>query len=394
MANLLSLKVNNTSKYDSPIYLNNAATSFPKAPGMGKEVAAFLEKIPRHPGRSGAAGEDTLWLCRKELAELLKVNDPRQIVLCKNATEALNIAIHGIGLERGDVVVTSAAEHNSVLRPLYLLEKKGIIKIRIIPCDAQGRVITPQWMEAIDTLSPRLVILNHASNVTGAVNPAAVLLKYAGAKGCLTLLDASQTMGLLDIDASQLPVDIVAFTGHKYLLGPPGTGGLYVKKGIDIEPVFVGGTGIRSDLKEMPPEMPGRLEPGSPNLPMFAGLLYSLKWQKANPAPLKKIEILTQTLEEGLFEKGAQVTGTGSLRTPSVSFCLPGWDIKEIGYILEKSFNIICRTGLHCAPLIHRWIGTAPEGSIRFSLSRFTTDAEVAYILGVIEKLVHSAPHL
>lgn len=380
--------MNITNKYDSPIYINNAATSFPKAPGMGKEVAVFLDKIPRHPGRSGAPDEDILWHCRKELAELIKASDPLQMVLCKNATEALNIAIFGIGLKRGDVVITSAAEHNSVLRPLYLLEKKGIIKMLIIPCDIQGRVIYSQWVEAIDKLSPRLVILNHASNVTGAVNPAATLLQYARAKGCLTLLDASQTLGLVDIDVSHLPVDILAFTGHKYLLGPPGTGGLYVKKGIEIEPAFVGGTGIRSDLKEMPPEMPGKLEPGTPNMPMFAGLLYSLKWQKANPAPLKKMQTLTQTLEQGLIEKGARVTRAGNRRTPIVSFCLPGWDIKEIGYILEKSFNIICRTGLHCAPLIHQYIGTAPEGSIRFSLSRFTTEEEVDYILAVIENLV------
>ncbi|MDQ1352349.1 MAG: Aminotran 5 protein, partial [Acidobacteriota bacterium] len=312
-------------------------------------MAALLDTIPRHPGRSGAPDEDILWLCRKEVAELIKINDPAQMVLCKNATEALNIAILGIGLKRGDVVITSAAEHNSVLRPLYLLEKKGIIKICIIPCDAQGRVIYSQWVDAIDKLSPRLAILNHASNVTGAVNPAAMLLQYARDRGCLTLLDASQTLGLVDIDASKLPVDILAFTGHKYLLGPPGTGGFYVKKGIEIEPVFVGGTGIRSDLKEMPPEMPGRLEPGSPNIPMFAGLLYSLKWQIANPAPLTKMETLTHTLEKGLLEKGTRVTSVEALRTPIVSFCLPVWDIREIGYILEKSFNIVCRTGLHCA---------------------------------------------
>lgn len=385
--------MNTTNSFDSPIYVNNAATSFPKAPGMGEEVAALLNTIPRHPGRSGAPDEDILWQCRKELAGLVKVNDPAQLVLCKNATEALNIAILGIGLKKGDVVITSAAEHNSVLRPLYLLEKKGIIKIRIIPCDAQGRVIYSQWADAVDKLSPRLVILNHASNVTGAVNPAAMLLEHARARGCLTLLDASQTLGLVDMDASKLSVDMLAFTGHKYLLGPPGTGGLYVKNGIEIEPVFVGGTGIRSDLKEMPPEMPGKLEPGSPNIPMFAGLLYSLKWQKANPFPLKKIENLTRTLENGLLEKGTGITIVEGLRTPIVSFCLPGWDIREMGYIFEKSFNIVCRTGLHCAPLIHRYIGTAPEGSIRFSLSRFTTEEEVDYMLKVVENFLHSNHH-
>ena len=379
----------NRRESDSPIYLNNAATSFPKAPGMGKEVAAYVDKIPVHPGRSGAVAEDILFLCRQELAGLIKAKDPLQIVLCKNSTEALNIAVQGIGL-KNDVVVTTAAEHNSVLRPLYFLEKKGVIKkLEIVPCDAEGRVIKKQWVDKIDTLSPALAVLNHASNVTGAVNDAAELLNYAKRKGCLTLLDASQSLGLLEIDVSHIGADMTAFTGHKYLLGPPGTGGLYVKKGIEIAPVFVGGTGIRSDLKEMPPAMPGRLEPGTPASPLFAGLMYSLKWQKENPHPLENMEKLMQILEQGLRQRGAEVINVGGERTYIVSFRLPGWDIKEAGYILEKSFGILCRTGLHCAPLIHRYIGTAPGGTIRFAISRFTTEEEIDYTLDVIGELVN-----
>lgn len=377
-----------TNRYNSPIYLNNAATSFPKTPMMGREVASFLERIPRHPGRSGAADEDILSLCRKELAGLINAKDPEQIVLARNATEALNIAIQGVGLKKGDIVVTSAMEHNSVLRPLYHLEKKGLIEIRIIPCDVQGRVIVEKWLETIDRLSPRLVILNHASNVTGAVNNAGKLLNYAMEMGCITLLDTAQTMGLLEIDVTEIGADIVVFTGHKYLLGPTGTGGMYIRKGIEIEPVFVGGTGIRSDLKGMPPEMPGRLEPGTPAIPLFAGLLYSLQWQKKYPVPLKKVEALTKKLEQGLLEQGVRVIKVEKERTPIVTFNLPGWDLKEAGYILEKSFNIHCRIGLHCAPLIHNFIGTAPGGSIRFSLSRFTTEEEAAYTLKVIEELM------
>ena len=355
---------------------------------MGKEVASSLEQIPRHPGRSGAAAEDILLLCREELSRLLHVSDPRQIVLCKNATEALNIAIQGMGFKNGDWVITSSGEHNSVLRPLYLLEQKGNINIQIIPCDAQGRVIEQKWHESINRYSPRLAILNHASNVTGAVNPAGKLLNYARQRGCVTLLDASQTLGLMEIDADKTGADMVAFTGHKYLLGPPGTGGIYIKKGIEIEPVFVGGTGIRSDLKTMPPEMPGRLEPGTPPIPLFAGLLYSIGWQTQNPLPYKKMEMLTHTLEQGLIETGARVITVEKERTPIISFSLPGWDIEETGYILDKSFNVVCRTGLHCAPLIHRWIGTAPKGSIRFSISRFTSEEDVVYTLNAIKQLL------
>jgi cysteine desulfurase / selenocysteine lyase len=380
--------VKNTKTNNSPVYLNNAATSFPKPPGMSREVAACLEQMPRHPGRSGATAEDILFLCRQELARLLKTGDPGQIVLCKHATEALNLAILGLGLENHDMVITSAGEHNSVLRPLYRLEKKGQIKIKILPCDAQGRVNEGEWREAINRYSPRLAVLNHASNVTGAVNSPGILLKEAKERGCLTLLDASQTLGLLDMDAEKMGADLVAFTGHKYLLGPPGTGGLYVKQGIELEPVLTGGTGIRSDLKEMPPEMPGRLEPGTPCIPQFAGLLYSLNWQKKHPPPSKKMESLTKILEQGLMNLGAKVIEVNSERTPIVSFTLPGWDLKETGYILDKSFNILCRTGLHCAPLIHRWLGTAPQGSVRFSLSRFTSPEEVEYTLKVISQLI------
>lgn len=380
----------NTNRYNSPVYLNNAATSFPKAPGLGKEVASFIDKIPEHPGRVGASEEDTLFLCRKELANLIKVKDPARIVLCKNATEALNIAICGIALNN-DVVVTSAMEHNSVLRPLYLLEKKGKIRLEIVPCDTGGRIDENQWVERIDKFLPRLVVLNHASNVTGAVNNVETLIHYAKAKGCLTLLDASQSMGLLDMDVPGLGVDIAAFTGHKYLLGPPGTGGLYIREGIEVEPVFVGGTGIRSDLKEMPPEMPIRLEPGTPGVPLFAGLLYSLRWQRKHPAPLKKMESLTRRLEQGLIERGAEVITAGGNRTFIISFRLPSWELKETGYVLHKSFGVICRTGLHCAPLIHRFIGTTPEGSVRFSISRFTTGEEINYALDAVGELMNAA---
>jgi selenocysteine lyase/cysteine desulfurase len=370
------------------VFLNNAATSFPKAPGMGEEVAAFIEEVPRHPGRSGAPKEDVLFLSRAQIAHLINAEDSFQIVLCKNSTEALNIAIHGIGL-KNDVVVTTAMEHNSVLRPLYYLERKGFIQIEIVPCDSEGRVIEEQWIAKINQFSPRLVVLNHVSNVTGAVNNAETLLHYAKAKGSLTILDASQSIGLLDIDVSRIEADIVAFTGHKYLLGPSGTGGMYVRKGIDIEPVFVGGTGVRSDLKEMPSEMPQKLEPGTSSIPLFAGLLYSLRWQKENLCFPNQMNMLIKQLELGLADKGAEILKIGGERTSIVSFQLPGWDLEEVGYILDRSFGIICRTGLHCAPLIHTYIGTAPEGTIRFSLSRFTSEKEIDYTLDCIGKLMN-----
>jgi cysteine desulfurase/selenocysteine lyase len=167
------------------------------------------------------------------------------------------------------------------------------------------------------------------------------------------------------------------------------TGGMYVKKGIEIEPVFVGGTGVRSDLKEMPPEMPEKLEPGTPSIPLVAGLMYSLQWQRERPIPLQDMDALTKKIELGLMNKGAEVVKVRGERTPIVSFRLPGWDLEEVGYVLDRSFSIICRTGLHCAPLIHTYIGTAPQGSVRFSISRVTTAEEIDYTLDCVGKLVN-----
>lgn len=368
--------------------MNNAATSFPKVPGLGKEVGAFLEKIPRHPGRSGANQDNILNLCRREIAALIKVENPADIVLCKNSTEAFNIVFHGLELN-GAAVVTTAMEHNSVLRPLYLLQKTGAIKLEIITCDREGRIHELEWKKKIGACSPKLVVLNHASNVTGAVNNVEELLNYAKNRGCITVLDASQSLGLREINPSRIGADIVVFTGHKYLLGPCGSGGFYVNKEVKLEPVFVGGTGVRSDLKTMPPEMPIKLEPGTPNIPVFAGLLYSLIWQKKNPVSQGVMKSLTKKMEQGLEEKGARVVKVTGDRTFMVSFILPGQDLNDVGFVLERSFEIVCRTGLHCAPLIHDYIGTAPEGCIRFSLSRFTTEEEVAYSVKVVGELMH-----
>jgi len=322
------------------------------------------------------------------LGMLLGVNDPARIILCKNSTEALNIAIQGIGLNK-DVVVTTAMEHNSVLRPLYRLENKGIIKLIIIPCDSEGRVVEKEWFDIISKFKPKLVILNHASNVTGAVNPAEKLLRFARENRSITMLDASQSLGLLNIDVYELGADLIAFTGHKYLLGPSGTGGLYIGEGIDLEPVFVGGTGIRSDLKVMPAELPLRLEPGTPSIPLFAGLDFSLRWLRKNPVNLQNMLALTNKLEQGLIEKNVEVVRVNGFKTFMVSFFVSKMDLHEMGYILERSFGIICRTGLHCAPLIHNYIGTDPRGSIRLSISRFTTEKEIEYVLDSIGELIN-----
>ncbi len=355
-------------------------------------MADRLERLPRDPGRSSGGEEGgILRACREEIAESIKADDPCRIVLCKNATEALNLLLQGLPFS-GETVLTTAAEHNSVLRPLYALERRGRIRLEIVSCDDQGRVREDEWCDKIRVHSPILAVLNHASNVTGAVNPAAKLLTYARSQGTLTLLDTSQTMGFLDLDVAKLGVDMLAFTGHKYLLGPPGTGGLYVRPGIDLQPVLVGGTGVRSDLLEMPPEMPARLEPGTPSIPLIAGLLFSLRWQKERPVPRAAMLNMLRLLEDGLRESSARVIGVEGERTPVLSFLLSGWDVEDVGYVLDRSYDIICRAGLHCAPLIHRHLGTDPKGTVRLSLSRFTTEEEIARTLSSIRSLRRETP--
>jgi selenocysteine lyase/cysteine desulfurase len=254
------------------VYVNNAATSWPKAPQVGATLAACVSGIPYHAGRSGFSGSDIPGECRRLLADLLQVKDHNRIALGPNATHGLNIALHGVQLRPGAAVVTTAAEHNSVLRPLqYLAKTQGVI-VQIIPVDKQGRVNPDEWESAIKKHSPQLAVFTHASNVTGAINDAALLARIAKQARTITLLDASQTLGIIPVLPDLWGIDLVAFTGHKYLLGSPGTGGLYIAPEVNLEPVWVGGTGVQSDLREMPLTMPNRFEAGTPNDPAVAGL--------------------------------------------------------------------------------------------------------------------------
>ncbi len=369
------------------IYMNNAATSWPKAPGIGKVVEEQLTAVPLHPGRAGFDSLDLRRGCRSLLAELLQVKIPEQIVLCHNATHALNIVLHGFPWKKEWKIITTAAEHNSVLRPINYVRKHRDIDVKILPVDNEGRVIPEKWEKAVKQFSPHLVVFTHASNVTGAINPVAELSKIAKEAGALTLLDASQTLGLEEVHPESWGIDFVAFTGHKYLLGPPGTGGLYIAPGVEIEPVWVGGTGILSDLDEMPPMMPERFEAGTPNEPALAGLAHALGWQKENPVNLTALHQKTQRLSEGLIALGLQVINVKGPRTPVISFTVPGWEVEEVGEILYKSFNLICRTGLHCAPLIHQCLNT-PSGTIRFSLSRFTTNEDIDSALSALKRIL------
>jgi cysteine desulfurase/selenocysteine lyase len=388
------------------IYLNNAASSWPKAPGVTEAVCRVLEEPPVHSGRA-ALRHDPTADCRAALAELLSGCEPARgagpanapgsgtvprdrIVLTVNATQALNLAILGLDLAPGASVVTTVTEHNSVLRPLNHLAERRRLRLQIVGLDAAGRIDARAWAAALAS-RPALAVLNHASNVTGRIADAARLLGPAREAGAVTLLDASQTLGLMPVHAASLQADLVAFTGHKGLHGPPGTGGLYVAPHLDLAQWFVGGTGVRSDLALHPTDMPMRLEAGTPNVPALAGLATALAWLAADGAAhLGRSRQLAYRLRAGLRSTpGVRVLGDGpeDESTGVVSFAIEGWGIEEAGYVLGESFGIVCRTGLHCAPLIHAPLGCAPAGTIRFSVSGFNTGDEIEAALVAVGRL-------
>ena len=370
-------------------YLNNAATSYPKAPGVAEAVADCLMNIPGSANRGGLDEVDVFEQVRIELASLLGISNPNQIALCSNATHALNLAIFGFPFEQGDIVVTTVAEHNSVLRPLFQLEKKGTIKTVFVPTDEMGQIDTEEWEYAVNKYHPKLVVFTHASNVTGAINDAMVLTHIAKAAGAKVILDASQSLGITKVEAEKWGIDMVAFTGHKYLLGPQGTGGLYVSESISLSPYVVGGTGVFSDEDEMPKEMPMHLEAGTPNEPAFAGLHKALLWSKEHPIETKKINELCLYLKVELVRIGACVIMPSGRCTPVISFVIADHTATEIGDILTDNYNILCRWGLHCAPKIHAYLKCEKNGTLRISLSRFTTKKEVDEVIKAMEEIIY-----
>lgn len=376
------------SDYKTYIYMNNAATSWPKAPGVAEAMAESVCEIPGEANRGGVEDFDVFMEVRKELAVLMGVSTPAQIALGCNSTWGLNQAIFGYPLAKGDTILYTKAEHNAVLRPVHRLMQKGIQAVAL-PVNKVGRLELSCLREALEAYKPKLVILTHASNVTGAVQDVERLAGEAKKAKAAVLLDVSQTLGCVPVKLEEWGVDMAAFTGHKYLLGPQGTGGVYVRQGLTLIPHMVGGTGVKSDLKEMPEEMPLHLEAGTGNEPSYHGLLAALRWSQEHPADTEVLRTLTKKLSEGLKELGCKVIMPGSDTTPVVSFVIPGVSSADAADILTGSYDIILRTGLHCAPDIMEDI-QMPEGTIRLSLSRFTTEAEVMSVLEAVQELVES----
>lgn len=374
------------------IYFNNAASSFPKAPGTAEAVYDSLINFPNHQGRSGLKDSNPLDDCRSLIAQMLDIKKKERIIFYPNSTFAINQAIWGFNFKEGDTIITSAAEHNSVLRPLHHLAKKLNVNIFVIPVDREGRIIFSKFKDLVLNKKPVMTVLSHASNVTGAVLDVAPLFEISKKAGAVALLDASQSFGAFDFKADDVNADLIAFTGHKCLHGPPGTGGLYISENVHLEPLVTGGTGVRSDLKFQPPEMPNKFESGTQNEPAFSGLAAAAKWRiKLQNFYEDRVSFLTEKLKEEMNKiKGVNLIKVQGKQVGVTSFTLDGWPSDEAGFILSESFGIICRSGLHCAPLIHKYIGSSPFGTIRFSLSPFNDEEEVGYAVDSIKTMMKS----
>ncbi len=379
------------------IYLDHAATSYPKPAEVLRAMHDYLERAGGNPGRSGhrlsiAAGR-ILYEVREAVAELFHAPDPLRVIFTNNATHALNLALYGL-LHAGDRVVTTSMEHNAVMRPLRRLEQRGV-EVVVVPCAPDGTVDLNAMDKAI-TEATRLVVVNHASNVVGTIAPVAEIANLAHRAGALLLLDAAQTAGVLPIDVQAMGIDLLTFTGHKGLLGPPGTGGLLLNETVnpdDIEPLTQGGTGSRSEHEHQPNFLPDKFECGTPNGVGIAGLGAGIAWVMQHGVEnIRKHEVeLTRILLDGLRPlRGVTLYGPldPQRRTAVVSFTVEGREVSEIGQRLDEEHEVLCRVGLHCAPAAHRTLGTFPKGTVRFAPGVTTTPQEVEEALAALEQVL------
>ena len=387
------------------IYFDNAATSWPKPPGVAEAMLCFLNQVGANPGRSGhrlsvEAGR-IVYQTREALAELFNVGDPLRIVFAANATEALNLALRGY-LRPGDHVIASSMEHNAVMRPLRALARSSAwrqgIDLTVVPCSPQG-FLDPAGLEAAIRPETVLIALNHASNVCGSLLPVREVGAIARRHGCLLLVDAAQTAGAYPLDVEADQIDLLAFTGHKALAGPMGTGGLVIGERVDLErlePLKQGGTGSRSERQEQPDFLPDKYESGTANAVGLAGLGAGVHWVLARGVlAIRQHEVeLTRRLLDGLIGvPGVTVYGglDAARQTATVSFNVAGLLPSAVGLRLDEEHDIMCRVGLHCAPAAHETLGTFPRGAVRFGLGALNTPDEVNVALEAVDKLARSA---
>jgi cysteine desulfurase/selenocysteine lyase len=382
------------------IYLDNAATSWPKPKVVVEAMTYFMNTIGANPGRAGhrlavSAGR-IIYNTREAAAKIFNSHNPLKIVFTHNVTEALNLCLHGI-LKPQDHVITSSMEHNSVMRPLRSLEKRGVT-LSVIPCSETG-CLDPAGIKKEISSKTKLVVLNHASNVVGTFLPVEEAGLICREHNILFLVDCAQTAGCVPLDMKASNIDLLAFTGHKALGGPMGTGGLIIGENVPdslIKPLKQGGTGSFSEHEEQPDFLPDALESGTLNAVGLAGLLAAMNWLLVKD--IKTIRIkeqeLTQQLIDGLKGiRGVTVYGEGDAKkqTTTVSFNIDNMPSSEVGLYLDEEYEILCRVGLHCAPSAHKTIRTFPYGTVRFGLGYFNTQEEVEWAVRSVYQLARNS---
>lgn len=373
--------------------MDNAATSWPKPDIVYDSVMATMKNYGANPGRSGHTmaieASNILLSTRRKLCKLFSTADPFRMIFTLNTTDSLNLAIKGF-LKEGDHVITTVMEHNSIIRPLTHLSSFGV-ETTFIPADSKGS-IQPQDIKKAIKANTRLIITTHASNVTGTLMPIDEIGAITKENEICYLLDAAQTAGLTPINLSDLPVDMVAMPGHKGLLGPQGTGILYIKEGVDLIPIREGGTGSQSKCITQPEFLPDRYETGTLNTPGIAGLGAGIEYilsrgQNRIASYLKSIEAL---FLDGLEQiKGVKIYGPKDMkaRMGIVSINIKDRDSSEVSNILNQEYNIATRGGFHCAPLSHKAIRTYEQGVVRFSPGIFTTLDDVRACIRAVEEI-------
>jgi cysteine desulfurase family protein len=372
------------------MYLDNAATSYPKPEVVYETVLRVMREVGASPGRGGhrrsLEAARLLFQAREAVADFIGAADSSRIIFTGNATGALNLALQGT-LQPGDHVVTTTMEHNSLLRPLYALRDRGV-ELTIVAAESDGVVAVDQLRQALRP-NTALVAVSHVSNVCGAIQPLEEIAQLCHAAGVRLLVDAAQSAGHLPLSVTDLPIDMLAAPGHKGLLGPSGTGFLYVAPHIDLRPVLQGGTGTNSTAEAQPLIVPDGFEAGTHNVPALAGLQAGIDYLTARAIGAVhqfESDLLLQA-EQALRDiDGVTVHGphNPAQRCSVLSFTIAGLDATELAAELDQRFDIALRAGLHCAPLAHRTLGTLPGGTVRLSPGLFTTPEEIAFFADAV----------
>ncbi|OMF22595.1 cysteine desulfurase [Paenibacillus sp. FSL H8-0548] len=377
------------------IYLDHAATSWPKPPTVTEAVVQTMLNDAANPGRGSHAmavrASRVLFDTRKQLSKLFNIKNPNDIAFASNTTMALNMAIKGF-VKPGDHVIATSVEHNSVRRPLYYLEQTIGIEVSYVEADEKGNLSIDDVAKLIQS-NTTLVIVNHSSNLLGTIMPVADIAELTKKHGIKLLVDAAQSAGIIEVDVKAMGIDMLAFPGHKGLLGPQGTGGLYIDPALELVPLLHGGTGSQSEALEQPKVRPDRYEAGTQNTPGLAGLKAGVQYvlnETVKNIHTKEWNLIQRAIEGLLPLERMKLLGPelGEARTGIIAFNIEGIDPSELSFILDQHYQVAVRAGFHCTPLAHASAGTFETGAVRASVGVYTTEAEIDAFIEAIKEIV------